>query len=210
MKLVHVAQAGGVGADPAWCSGQSRRAARHAVLRPHSERHNNRRQQAAPGAASLHIVVRDQELDLGGGILVSDLQATRAKMMNEREAGCWPRRGRLTPRKIDGDRLLLTGSATQNFTMHQRSIPFFGGDTTFVQWRGQVRSLTTRRCSLEAVRCRFCRSTRGPDRSPNASLFDQRSAMSYPNIELAPGAELSERYASSPGRYRGCGGALKK
>jgi hypothetical protein len=95
-------------------------------------------QPAAPGAATLHIVVRDRGLDLGGGILVSDLEAAKTKMMTKREAGGWTlvlsihasqdRLGAQAPPDWQRNAKFYDASAVNSL---------FGGDATFVQWRDQ-------------------------------------------------------------------------
>jgi hypothetical protein len=166
-ELVHVAQTGGSGADPgaALTLGAPDSAAEHQAQQITSgayrmttppfgsgEARTVRRappggggatpqqapQPAAPAEATLHIVVRDQGLDLGGGILVSDLEAAKARMMAKREAGAWvlvlsihasqDRLGAQSPPDWQRNAKFYDASAVNSL---------FGGDATFVKWRDQ-------------------------------------------------------------------------
>ena len=92
-------------------------------------------QAAAPSAATLHIVVRDRGLDLGGGILVSDLEAAKTQMMTKREAGAWTlvlsihasqdRLGAQSPPNWQANAKFYDASAVNSL---------FGGDPNFVKW----------------------------------------------------------------------------
>ena len=42
-----------------------------------------------PGTAYFHLVVRDRELDLGGGVLVSDLADAKARLMKRKVDKPW-------------------------------------------------------------------------------------------------------------------------
>lgn len=91
-----------------------------------------------PGTAYFHIVVRDRGLDLGGGVLVSDLAAAKAKLMQ---------------RKIDKPwTLVLAIHASENrlgaqappdwqknavFYNEADVKSLFAGDSAFVGWRDQ-------------------------------------------------------------------------
>jgi hypothetical protein len=91
-----------------------------------------------PGTAYFHIVVRDSGLDLGGGVLVSDLAAAKATLMKRKVDKPWT--------------LVLSIHASQN-RLGAQSPPdwqknaifyddsdikkLFGSDATFTAWRDQ-------------------------------------------------------------------------
>ena len=93
-------------------------------------------QQAAPGSATLHIVVRDPGLNLGGGALVSDLEAAKARMTTKQEVGGWTlvlsihasedRLGAQSPPDWQKNAKFYDVSAVNSL---------FGGDAAFVTWR---------------------------------------------------------------------------
>jgi len=91
-----------------------------------------------PGTAYFHLVVRDPDLDLGGGVLVADLTDAKAKLMARRIDKPWT--------------LVLSVHASENRLGAQRGPDWqknaifyddaaikslFGGDAAFVAWRDQ-------------------------------------------------------------------------
>jgi hypothetical protein len=91
-----------------------------------------------PGTAYFHIVVRDPDLDLGGGVLVADLADAKAKLMARKVDKPWT--------------LVLSVHASENRLGAQRGPDWqknaifyddaavkslFGGDSAFVKWRDQ-------------------------------------------------------------------------
>jgi hypothetical protein len=98
-------------------------------------------QQAAPakpepGTAYFHIVVRDRGLDLGGGVLVSDLEGAKTKLMTRKVDKPWTlvlsihasenRLGAQSPPDWQKDAKFYDDADVKRI---------FGGDSAFVQWR---------------------------------------------------------------------------
>lgn len=91
-----------------------------------------------PSTAYFHVVVRDRGLDLGGGVLVSDLAAAKARLMQRKVDKPWT--------------LVLAIHASENrlgaqappdwqknavFYGEAEVKSLFGGDSAFVGWRDQ-------------------------------------------------------------------------
>jgi hypothetical protein len=91
-----------------------------------------------PATAYYHIVVRDPDIDLGGGVLVNDLTAAKATLMQRRIDKPWTlvlsihasenRLGAQIPDKPQ---------KTDVFYDANDISKLFGGDSAFVQWRDQ-------------------------------------------------------------------------
>lgn len=91
-----------------------------------------------PATAYFHIVVRDQGLDLGGGVLVSDLAAAKARLMQRRVDKPWTlvlaihasenRLGAQAPPDWQKNAVFYDEAAIKSL---------FGGDSAFVGWRDQ-------------------------------------------------------------------------
>lgn len=91
-----------------------------------------------PATAYFHVVVRDQGLDLGGGVLVSDLAAAKARLMQRRVDKLWTlvlaihasenRLGAQAPPDWQKNAVFYDEAAIKSL---------FGGDSAFVGWRNQ-------------------------------------------------------------------------
>ncbi len=91
-----------------------------------------------PATAYFHIVVRDSGLDLGGGVLVSDLAAAKTRLMQRRVDKPWTlvlaihasenRLGAQAPPDWQKNAVFYDEAAIKSL---------FGGDSTFVGWRDQ-------------------------------------------------------------------------
>jgi Domain of unknown function (DUF4157) len=91
-----------------------------------------------PGTAYFHIVVRDRGLDLGGGVLVSDLADAKTKLMHRKVDKPWTlvlaihasenRLGAQSPPDWQKNAIFYDESAIKTL---------FGGDNAFVAWRDQ-------------------------------------------------------------------------
>jgi hypothetical protein len=89
-----------------------------------------------PGTAYFHIVVRDRGLDLGGGVLVSDLADAKTKLMRRKVDKPWTlvlaihasenRLGAQSPPDWQKNAIFYDESAIKTL---------FGGDNAFVAWR---------------------------------------------------------------------------
>ena len=93
---------------------------------------------ADPATAYFHIVVRDSGLDLGGGVLVSDLAAAKTRLMQRRVDKPWTlvlaihasenRLGAQAPPDWQKNAVFYDEAAIKSL---------FGGDSAFVGWRDQ-------------------------------------------------------------------------
>ncbi len=93
---------------------------------------------ASPTAAVFHVVVRDKDLDLGGGVLVADLAAAKARLMQRQVSTPWTlvlsihasqnRLGAQAPPDWQKNAVFYTASDVASL---------FGGDKSFVTWRDQ-------------------------------------------------------------------------
>jgi hypothetical protein len=91
-----------------------------------------------PGTAYFHLVVRDRGLDLGGGVLVSDLADAKTKLMKRTVDKPWTlvlaihasenRLGAQSPPDWQKNAIFYDESAVKTL---------FGGDNAFVAWRDQ-------------------------------------------------------------------------
>lgn len=91
-----------------------------------------------PGTAYFHIVVRDPGLDLGGGVLVSDLADAKTKLLKRKVDKPWTlvlaihasenRLGAQAPPDWQKNAIFYDDSAIKTL---------FGGDSAFVAWRDQ-------------------------------------------------------------------------
>ncbi|WP_205043146.1 DUF4157 domain-containing protein [Rhodanobacter glycinis] len=91
-----------------------------------------------PATAYFHIVVRDAGLDLGGGVLVSDLAAAKTRLMQRRIDKPWTlvlaihasenRLGAQAPPDWQKNAVFYDEAAIKSL---------FGGDSAFVGWRDQ-------------------------------------------------------------------------
>lgn len=91
-----------------------------------------------PATAYFHVVVRDSGLDLGGGVLVSDLAAAKARLMQRRVDKPWTlvlaihasenRLGAQAPPDWQKNAIFYDEAAIKSL---------FGGDGAFVAWRDQ-------------------------------------------------------------------------
>jgi hypothetical protein len=94
--------------------------------------------QPEPGSAYFHLVVRDASLDLGGGVLVTDLADAKAKMMARRIDKPWTlvlavhasenRLGAQSPPDWQKNAIFYDDAAIR---------ALFGADGAFVAWRDQ-------------------------------------------------------------------------
>ena len=94
--------------------------------------------QPDPGTAYFHIVVRDKGLDLGGGVLVSDLSDAKAKLMKRKIDKPWTlvlaihasenRLGAQSPPDWQKNAIFYDESDVKKV---------FRGDSAFVAWRNQ-------------------------------------------------------------------------
>lgn len=96
------------------------------------------RAQRGPDTAYFHIVVRDRGLDLGGGVLVSDLTSAKTTLMKRKVDKPWT-----LVLSIHASENLLGAQSPPNW---QKNAIFydeaaiktlFGGDNAFVKWRDQ-------------------------------------------------------------------------
>jgi hypothetical protein len=104
---------------------------------------NGAPQQPAPakpeaGTAYFHLVVRDTDLDQGGGVLVVDLAAAKAKLMQRKIDKPWT----LVLAVHASENRLAAQSAPdwqKNAIFYDESAikALFGGDSAFVTWRDQ-------------------------------------------------------------------------
>jgi hypothetical protein len=91
-----------------------------------------------PATAYFHVVVRDSGLDLGGGVLVSDLAAAKTRLMQRRVDKPWTlvlaihasenRLGAQAPPDWQKNAVFYDEAAVKSL---------FGGDSAFVGWRDQ-------------------------------------------------------------------------
>jgi hypothetical protein len=94
--------------------------------------------QPEPGTAYFHVVVRDRQLDLGGGVLVSDLADAKGKLLKRKVDKPWTlvlaihasenRLGAQSPPDWQKDAIFYDESAIKSL---------FGADSAFVAWRDQ-------------------------------------------------------------------------
>jgi hypothetical protein len=131
-ELTHVVQQGGAG-----------RLSLQRDEKKDKPKGNAAQQQSAPvtpdpATAYFHIVVRDSGLDLGGGVLVSDLAAAKARLMQRRIDKPWTlvlaihasqnRLGAQAPPDWQKNAVFYDEAAVKSL---------FGGDGAFVGWRDQ-------------------------------------------------------------------------